>query len=230
VWNVKSLSQLSLLSLAKLPLLVALPNCLFGEAINTFLPQLNDPQFWQDFWPNFLADFVVGVIIAAFISWILARINKRALRVSAFISNRQETTLDLTFFLENTGRVGFMAEEIYYHVLLSGDADDIEKVERDDRLARESLNVGEETFSYFKGLLHRPVFPGRRTELFTVRVKIKPGQFDMYYYLSTAYGTYPKSYRENKEGWFLLNTLGKVSIRGTSITAQSCACELTQKE
>jgi hypothetical protein len=147
-------------------------------------------SFWQDFLPNFFSDLLVGVLIAGFVSWLLSRTKKVAARVTAQASPIDESTLNLGFSVQNTGRVSFRADEIYWHVFVD-DKLDVREVEGTlDQL--ETPLVGR-VFKHYRGLLKSPAFVGRGTALFSLKVELPQNdQYDLYYFLSTAHGLFPK--------------------------------------
>lgn len=167
-------------------------------------------SFWENFWPNFFSDLFVGTLIVWFVSWLLSRTKKVEAEVTARASPVNESTLNLRFSVENTGRVSFRTDEIYWHVLV------------DDRLRVEEVNGTSEpvettlmgrSFKHFRGLLGSPAFIGRRTDLFSLKVKLpQENEHDLYYFLSTTHGLFPKSVKRNKLGDIVPDTLGKIRL------------------
>jgi hypothetical protein len=150
-------------------------------------------HFWEDFWPNFFSDLVVGILIAVFLAWVLTAGEKVEAKVVLEMTS-VESGIKMGFSVDNVGDVAFKADEIYWHVWVDNKLD-IE--ERGDKAPKETVEVlDDRTFLYFQSLLDGPVFPGRRTKLFTITVSPpESGQYVIYYLLSTVHGVFPKPSR-----------------------------------
>ncbi len=171
-----------------------------------------DPSFFQNFWPNFFSDLFVGIAIAGFISWFLARSRKVAAEIIAIAKNPRGLELELEIAVQNTGRVSFNPQEVYSHLYLDKNLY-ILKVNGRPQQQGEFEKDETGSFYYNRYMLPLPVFPSRSTTLFTLLVRApKNGKYDIYWYLSTAHGMFPKRLRQDKQGVFDKETMGKLVI------------------
>jgi hypothetical protein len=155
-------------------------------------------HFWEDFWPNYFSDLVVGILIAIFLGWVLTAGERIEAKVVLEKISRAESGVNIELVVENTGDVGFRADEIYWHVFIDNRLDIIEKGATVPEPT--SIIIKGKPFLSFEELLHAPVFPGRKTRLLTMKVNVpEPGQYVIYYYLSTVHGLFPKPGRIKRE-------------------------------
>ena len=173
-----------------------------------------DPAFWQDFWPgfwaNFVADLLVGIVIAGAISWLIAKSKKIDATVTGHL-RAAGPDFELRLSLRNTGKVSFKSQEIYFHILVNNT---LGPTEREGKTIRSPATPGDTEYSDFGGLLERPLFPGRTTDLCTLRLKSDNiGAKNLLYFLSTAYGFFPKGIKQTEEGIIGATELGLVTLR-----------------
>ncbi len=134
-------------------------------------------------------------------------------KVEAKVSVRTErinqSSIRVRFSVWNTGKISFRSEEVFWHVLID------KKVtpQNPDAGNTDELTVENRSFMHFKGMLDGPVFPNRHNDCFSLTVqtdKIAAGDF--LYYLSTAYGVFPRTMKISREGVFNFKTVGTVHI------------------
>jgi hypothetical protein len=69
-------------------------------------------------------------------------------------------------------------------------------------------------FLVFRGSLGQPLFPERQVDLLVIKVRTAQiEQVRLYYFLSTAYGLFPKHVRIDSDEHVLPSTLGIVETR-----------------
>ena len=176
--------------------------------VGAIIASYYDPSFLRDFLPNFFSDFFVGILIAGLVSWLLSRSKRVGVKMSVDTTYVGESIFLLIFSVENTGRVSFNSREIYWHVFIDGKLDMIGDV------SRALTRPAEDGYStYSEDLITRPLFPGRRTNVLSVKVRApRSGKYNIFYYLSTAHGLFPKGIKEAANGGFLFDTLAKMPI------------------
>ena len=165
-------------------------------------------EFWANFWPNFWADLVVGIVIAGGISWILAKSKKINASVSGRLRKVGPTEFELQLSIKNSGKVNFKENEIFAHILVNNVL--VPTILQGN--ARQSpVTLLEKPYSDFVYLMPLPCFPDRMTDLFSIRLQSSSiGEKDILYFLSTAYGFFPKGIRVAEDG--SVNGLGVVPI------------------
>lgn len=167
-----------------------------------------DPSFLRDFWPNFFSDFFVGILIAGLVSWLLSRSKRVSAKISVDASPVDKSIFLLGFSIENNGRVSFNSDEIYWHVFIDGNLDMV-----GDLSCTVTRPAEDGYHTYSEDLLRRPLFPGRTTNVLTVRVRApRSGKYNIYYYLSTAHGLFPRGIKEDADGGFFFDTMGKMTV------------------
>jgi hypothetical protein len=130
----------------------------------------------------------------------------------ASIAETPERTARLTLTVHNVGRLGFQPQDIYYHIYVSN-PQKLTHETINQKLVPKELTIKGHSFLYFTDLLDRPVFPGRRTELFSLKRRtIDLANLEIYYYLSTSHGIYPRRFREDDQGFPQLNSLGRATV------------------
>src|ERR1700754_1282045 len=153
------------------------------------------PNFWQSFWPsfwaNFLSTFIVGVIVTGLISWVIKKSKKVEAKIFVEIFRETDTTIRLTFFLQNTGKVSFKADEIVWNVFIeqpllatSQFTAQMIKVNPELELVRENLKLAGTNHVLYNDLFNKPLFPGRRAALFSIEATPTSKNFGLYYFLS----------------------------------------------
>ena len=184
-----------------------------------------DPAFLHNFWPNFwssiAANFIVGVVIVGFISWVRARSKKIEARIFVDIVHLSETEYLLVSHLRNTGKVAFKSDEIYWNLFVDSELqlEEIMVPEAEPNFAQTGIKIQDKLFHRFASLCSSPVFPGRQVEPIGLRVKASQiEKVRMYYFLSTAYGLFPKHVQidaeaDNNISSKFFKTLGIVETR-----------------
>jgi len=172
------------------------------------------PEFWNNFWPNFWAsfasDFLVGIVIVSAISVIVRKVKKIEAIVTAQLVKESDSGYTLVFALKNSGKTNFKAQEVYYHIFVP---DGLSPRERGDETTKALVQTPQGGYSDFVGLLDKPCFPGRSTELCTLRILPKePKLQSVLFFLSTVHGFFPKGVKHDQNGSVKFEQLGKVSI------------------
>ena len=184
---------------------------------------VSDNTFWQNFWPSFWAEFcasfIVGIIITAAISWIIGRNKKVRAKVYSQKVRLDESSVRLSYYVRNTGNVSFKPREIYWHLFVEEESylDPHELsaslVEAMPELAkqRSKIIINGKNFIHYCDLIDAPLFVGRNKGILTFDYAAERNkQFAQYYYLSTAYGLFPKDLETKENGEVSIKSVWKV--------------------
>lgn len=167
-------------------------------------------NFWLNFWANFASDFLVGIVIVWAISVIVRKAKKIEAKVTARLEKESDSSYKIVFALKNSGKTNFKTQEVYYHIFVPAS---LSPNERGDETTRTLVETAESGYFDFVGLLDKPCFPGRSTELCTLQISQKePEPNSVLYFLSTAHGFFPKGIKPDQNGQVEFATLGKVTI------------------
>ena len=172
------------------------------------------PEFWNNFlpnfWANFASDFLVGIVIVSAISIIVRKAKKIEAKVTARLVKESDSGYKLVFALKNSGKTNFKAQDVYYHIFVPAG---LSPNEHGDETKRTMVETTEGGYFDFVGLLDKPCFPGRSTELCTLRISPKePKPHSVLFFLSTAHGFFPKGIKQDQNGNVKFEKLGKVTV------------------
>lgn len=187
---------------------------------------LRDPVvrqgFWPGFWSNFWSTFVAGSILAPIIIEIYRRTKRLETRMIAahaeaeLVKNEEplgQSKRGVHFSVWN--RFGKF-EGVYWHVFvedkhyLRSEAPLSDCVLKSDK---KTISIKGKAFRHIRGRLSSPVYVGTYTEVVYIILKAEANEeVDIYYYLSTAEGIFPKSVRRDKRGHLIPDTFAKVDM------------------
>ncbi len=174
------------------------------------VPAHASQEFWANFWPNFWADLVVGIVIAGGISWVLAKSKKIDASVSGTLRKISPTEFELQLAIKNSGKVNFKENEIFAHILVNNVLVPT-ILQGNPRPAPATLF--QKSYSDFVYLMPLPCFPDRMTDLLSIRLQSSSiGEKDVLFFLSTAYGFFPRGIRVAEDGSIDTRGLGVVPI------------------
>ena len=134
-------------------------------------------------------------------------------------SDKYPLTIDLPFYVANTGDLSIRKDDVYYSIRLPKiinlkEVVDAPKNEQGNMIMPKiNNNVDyDQNITVISGLIPVNIHPGRRSRIFTLRLEIPtPDKYVLMYYFSTEQGLLPKSitiddYNEPVQG------LGKMGI------------------
>jgi hypothetical protein len=179
-----------------------------------------DPTFWQNFWPGFwanlAANFIVGILLAGFISWLLQKRQRVAAMVDAVILTRSEAVVKLQLAIVNSGNVAFGGNEVFCHIYVGPGLQVLHNAfggtATDPEITKESLPDGRSS-THYRMMLTAPVFPDVPTGFMTLDVAPPLKRpLDVYYWLSTAVGLFPRGFKTSLEGEQWLRKVGRVQL------------------
>ncbi len=190
------------------------------------------PEFYQALWSNFLGSLIADLIVGVLLVWLFTLITSLRTRPDADVvatispSNPPDDTLvGLTFWLRNKGRRKFDKGDLIWNIYIDRDHFVAPKPEPG---SPESLNPTYLTVIDVLPVRGRPCskysqstefvsFPESTQTMLRLRVKKSPiNRYNIYYYLMTSYGGFPRS-AKHEDGAVWVNTVGRVHIKQTTM-------------
>ena len=155
-------------------------------------------EFWYQFWPAFAANLVAGIAVLliayAFIRWY----RHPTLRVEAHLRGAETDQLEIEVMVRNLGRLNFSANEIYWHVFVD---DRIQINKSTQEVELDKHEIAGNVVKHFRGSIDGALFPNRPWGAMRMVVtKPREGTLKLYYFISTAYGQFPRYLRSIKNG------------------------------
>lgn len=154
--------------------------------------------FWYQFWPAFAANVIAGpavlLIAYAFIRWY----RRPSLQVEAHLRGARNSQLEFEVMLRSVGRLNFSTNEVYWHIFVDAGLQ-IEKMTQE--MEPDMQEIAGHLVKHFSGSVAGALFPDRPWGLMRFIVtKPSNGTFNLYYFVSTAYGQFPRYLRRLKSG------------------------------